>query len=66
MGAIGFLLLVIGLMVALCAKRIVLAKVKIDEADKKEMELLAKGGIIAVRVAGVIVALMGILFLMLS
>lgn len=65
MEAIGFMLLVLGLMVALCAKRIVLSKVRLDDADRKEMELLAGGGVIAVRVAGVIVALVGFMFMML-
>ncbi|MGL4799215.1 MAG: hypothetical protein ACRCWY_07445 [Cellulosilyticaceae bacterium] len=63
MEAMGFVMLCIGLMIAIFAKRIVLAKVRLDEADKKEMELLATGGIIAVRVAGVIVALLGLIFL---
>ena len=66
MGLIGFVLSAIGLMVALGARRIVFSKVKLDEADRKEMELLAKGGIIAVRLAGIIVAVVGVLFLLLQ
>lgn len=65
METVGFVLLVIGIMLVLAGKRIVFAKVKLDKHDEEEMKMLAQGGIIAVRVAGFIVALVGILFLML-
>lgn len=65
METVGFVLLVIGIMLVLAGKRIVFAKVKLDKQDEEEMKMLAQGGIIAVRVAGFIVALVGLLFLML-
>ncbi|MEF9959112.1 MAG: hypothetical protein RR776_03945 [Niameybacter sp.] len=63
--AVGFVLLVIGVMLVFAARRIVLAKVKLEKQDQEEMELLAQGGIIAVKVAGFIVSLVGLLFLIL-
>ncbi|MEG0713024.1 MAG: hypothetical protein RR448_12425 [Niameybacter sp.] len=63
MQAVGFVLLVIGVMLVFAARRIVLAKVKLEKQDQEEMELLAQGGIIAVKVAGFIVSLVGLLFL---
>ncbi|MDA3730673.1 hypothetical protein PBV87_04060 [Niameybacter massiliensis] len=63
MQAVGFVLFVIGIMLVFAAKRIVLAKVKLEKQDQEEMEMLAQGGVIAVKVAGFIVALVGILFL---
>ncbi|MEG0086477.1 MAG: hypothetical protein RR090_05330 [Niameybacter sp.] len=65
MQAVGFVLLVIGVMLVFAARRIVLAKVKLEKQDQEEMELLAQGGIIAVKVAGFIVSLVGLLFLIL-
>ena len=65
METVGFVLLVIGIMLVLAGKRIVFTKVKLDKQDEEEMKMLAQGGIIAVRVAGFIVALVGLLFLML-
>ncbi|WP_053984229.1 hypothetical protein [Niameybacter massiliensis] len=65
MQAVGFVLFVIGIMLVFAAKRIVLAKVKLEKQDQEEMEMLAQGGVIAVKVAGFIVALVGILFLIL-
>lgn len=64
MQPMGFVLFVIGAMLVLGAKRIVLAKVKLEEKDKDEMEMLTSGGVIAVKVAGFIVAIIGFLFLM--
>lgn len=63
MQAVGFVLFVIGIMLVFAAKRIVLAKVKLEKQDQEEMEMLAQGGVIAVKVAGFIVTLVGILFL---
>lgn len=65
MQAVGFVLFVIGIMLVFAAKRIVLAKVKLEKQDQEELEMLAQGGVIAVKVAGFIVALVGILFLIL-
>lgn len=65
METVGFVLLVIGIMLVLAGKRIVFAKVQLDKQDEEEMKMLAQGGIIAVRVAGFIVALVGLLFFML-
>lgn len=65
MQSIGFVLFVIGIAITFAAKKIVMAKVKLDEADKNEMEMLAGGAVIAVRIAGFIVAVIGIIFLML-
>ena len=62
---VGVILFVIGIMLILAGRRIVFAKVKLDKRDEEEMKMLAQGGIIAVRVAGFIVALVGLLFLIL-
>ena len=64
MKPMGFVLLVIGVMLIFAARRIVLSKVRLEERDKNEMEMLASGGVIAVKVSGFIVAVMGFLFLM--
>ena len=63
MKPMGFVLLVIGVMLIFAARRIVLSKVRLEEKDKNEMEMLASGGVIAVKVSGFIVAVMGFLFL---
>ena len=65
METVGVILFVIGIMLILAGRRIVFAKVKLDKRDEEEMKMLAQGGIIAVRVAGFIVALVGLLFLIL-
>ncbi|PHV71719.1 hypothetical protein CS063_03935 [Sporanaerobium hydrogeniformans] len=65
MQLIGFVLLCIGLAITLGARRIVLAKTKLDKEDKEEIEILAAGAIIAVRLAGFVVAAIGLVFLML-
>lgn len=64
MKPMGFVLLVIGVMLIFAARRIVLSKVRLEEKDKNEMEMLASGGVIAVKVSGFIVTVMGFLFLM--
>lgn len=64
MKPMGFVLLVIGVMLIFAARRIVLSKVRLEEKDKNEMEMLASGGVIAVKVSAFIVAVMGFLFLM--
>ena len=64
MKPMGFVLLVIGVMLIFAARRIVLSKVRLEEKDKNEMEMLASGGVIAVKVSGFIVAVMGFLLLM--
>ncbi|MGL6174146.1 MAG: hypothetical protein ACRC1P_06005 [Cellulosilyticaceae bacterium] len=64
MQSIGFVLFVIGVAITFAARRIVMAKVKLDEADKNEIEMLASGAVIAVKIAGFIVAVIGFLFLM--
>ena len=64
MKPMGFVLLVIGVMLIFAARRIVLSKVRLEEKDKNEMEMLASGGVIAVKVSGFIVAVVGFLFLM--
>lgn len=64
MKPMGFVLLGIGVMLIFAARRIVLSKVRLEEKDKNEMEMLASGGVIAVKVSGFIVAVMGFLFLM--
>ncbi|MHC1747808.1 MAG: hypothetical protein AB9856_05360 [Cellulosilyticaceae bacterium] len=65
MQPMGFVLFFIGVTIVFAAKRIVLAKVKTDETDRKELELLAQGGIIAVKAAGFVVAAVGFIFLIL-
>lgn len=65
MQPMGFVLFFIGVMVVFGAKRIVLGKVKMDDQDRKEMELLAQGAIIAVKAAGFVVAAVGFMFLIL-
>ncbi len=65
MQPIGFVLLVIGVMLMLAAKRIVYGKIRLEDKDQEEFQMLAAGGVIAVRIAGLIVALIGVLFLLL-
>lgn len=65
MQPVGFVLLVIGVMLMLAAKRIVYGKIRLEDKDQEEFQMLATGGVIAVRVAGLIVALVGVLFLLL-
>ncbi len=65
MQLIGFVLLCIGLGITLGARRIVFAKTKLDKEDQEEMEILAQGAIIAVRLAGLVIVAIGLVFLML-
>ena len=63
---IGFVLLCIGLMICIFAKRIVRGKTKMDPKDEKEMALLTAGAVIAVRLSGVVVMGVGLVFLALG
>ena len=63
MELIGFVLLCIGLMVFFFAKRIVRGKTKLNPEDEKELGLLTSGAVIAVRLAGGVVAVLGLAFL---
>lgn len=65
MELIGFVLLCIGLFITFGARRIVMGKTKLEEEDKEEMELLASGIVIAIRIVGIVVVVLGFLFLML-
>lgn len=66
MGMIGFVLFAIGLMVAFFARRIVMAKTRLDEKDKEEFGILVSGAVVAVRLAGFVVAAVGVIFLALE
>ena len=63
MQLIGFVLLCIGLMVFFFSKRIVRGKTKLNPEDEKELQLLTTGAIIAVKLAGGVVAVLGLAFL---
>ena len=63
MQLIGFVLLCIGLMVFLFSKRIVRGKTKLNPEDEKELQLLTTGAVIAVKLAGGVVAVLGLAFL---
>lgn len=66
MELIGFVLLCIGLMIFLFSKRIVRGKTKLKPEDEREMKLLTSGAVIAVKMSGVIVAAIGLIFLALG
>lgn len=66
MSMIGFVLFAIGLMVFFFARRIVMAKTRLEENDKEEFGMLVSGAVIAVRISGFVVAALGIIFLMLG
>ena len=66
MSMIGFVLFAIGLMVFFFAKRIVMAKTKLDDEDREEFGMLVSGAVIAVKIAGFVVAMLGIIFLMIG
>ncbi|MBU3803347.1 MAG: hypothetical protein H9872_01120 [Candidatus Cellulosilyticum pullistercoris] len=66
MELIGFVLLCIGLMIFLFSKRIVRGKTKLEPEDEREMKLLTSGAVIAVKMSGVIVAAIGLIFLALG
>lgn len=63
MELIGFVLLCIGLMIFFFARRIVRGKTKMSPEDENEMMLLASGAVIAVKLAGGVVAAIGLVFL---
>lgn len=63
MELIGFVLLCIGLMVFFFARRIVRGKTKLDPKDEKELKILTSGAVIAVKLAGGVVAAVGLVFL---
>lgn len=63
MQIVGFMLFCIGIIIAFGAKRIVIAKTKLDKSDEEEMHLLISGAVIAVRIAGCVTAIIGFLFL---
>lgn len=66
MELIGFVLLCIGLMIFFFARRIVRGKTKMDPEDEREMRLLTSGAVIAVKMSGVVVAAIGLIFLALG
>ena len=66
MELIGFVLLCIGLMIFFFSKRIVRGKTKLDPDDEREMKLLTSGAIIAVKMSGVVVTAIGLIFLALG
>lgn len=63
--AIGFIIFCIGTVITFGAKRIVVAKTKLDQEDKEEMGALINSAVIAVKLIGFIVALIGFIFIML-
>ena len=63
MQLIGFVLLCIGRMVFFFSKRIVRGKTKLNPEDEKELQLLTTGAVIAVKLAGGVVAVLGLAFL---
>ena len=63
MELIGFVLLCIGLMIFFFAKRIVRGKTKLNPEDEREMRLLTSGAVIAVKLAGGVVVVLGLAFL---
>lgn len=63
MELIGFILLCIGLMIFFFARRIVRGKTKMAPEDEREMRLLTSGAVIAVKMSGVVVATIGLIFL---
>lgn len=66
MELIGFVLLCIGLMVFFSAKRIIRGKTKLEPEDEREMKLLTSGAVIAVKMSGVVVTAIGLIFLALG
>lgn len=66
MELIGFVLLCIGLMIFFFAKRIVRGKTKLEPEDEREMKLLTSGAVIAVKMSGLVVAAIGLIFLALG
>lgn len=66
MSLIGFVLLCIGLMIFFFARKIVRGKTKLDPEDEKELRLLTSGAVVAVKLAGGVVAAIGLVFLALG
>lgn len=66
MELIGFVLLCIGLMIFFFSKRIVRGKTKLEPDDEREMKLLTSGAVIAVKMSGVVVTAIGLIFLALG
>lgn len=66
MELIGFVLLCIGLMIFFFAKRIIRGKTKLEPEDEREMKLLTSGAVIAVKMSGIVVAAIGLIFLALG
>lgn len=65
MPIVGFILFCIGIMITIFAKRIVIAKTKLEEDDQEDMQIILQGAVIAVKLAGLVVTAIGFLFLML-
>lgn len=63
MELIGFVLLCIGIMVFCFARRIVNGKTKLEPKDEKEMKLLTSGAVIAVKMSGMVILAIGLVFL---
>ena len=53
-------------MIFFCAKRIVRGKTKLEPEDEREMKLLTSGAIIAVKMSGLVVTAIGLIFLALG
>lgn len=66
MQLIGFVLFAIGCAVAFFARRIVMAKTTLEKEDEEEFNLLASGGILAVKLTGFVVAVIGLIFMMMA
>ncbi len=64
MQMVGFILLSIGFMVSLFAKRIVMGKIKLD--SKEELQVLLLAAVIAVRITGCIVMGIGFVFMLMG
>ncbi|OOB80583.1 MAG: hypothetical protein BEN19_04185 [Epulopiscium sp. Nuni2H_MBin003] len=65
MQPVGFILFLIGLTLLLFGKRIVIGRINLEEQDKEEFTFLVGGAIIAVKLAGIIILILGFLFLLL-
>ncbi|MDF2594224.1 MAG: hypothetical protein K0R69_565 [Clostridia bacterium] len=63
--AIGFVIFCIGTVITFGAKRIVVAKTRLNEEDQEEMGALITSAVLAVKVIGFVVALIGFIFIML-
>lgn len=63
--AIGFVIFCIGTVITFGAKRIVVAKTRLNQEDQEEMGALINSAVLAVKVIGFVVALIGFIFIML-